>query len=100
MSQVVTEVPAELNETLSRRAGERGETLEEFALVCLRVGADQLAAQPVATDEVVCSFCRRTRDEVRHMVTGRNARICGECVAECRRLLERGEREARGEAAP
>ncbi len=44
-------------------------------------------------DEPRCSFCGKGRDEIRHMVTGRDVRICAECVAECNRLLRRGSQE-------
>ncbi|HOM82122.1 MAG TPA: ATP-dependent Clp protease ATP-binding subunit ClpX [Armatimonadota bacterium] len=48
-------------------------------------------------DEPRCSFCGKGRDEIRHMVTGRDVRICAECVAECNRLLRRGQQEETAE---
>ena len=44
-------------------------------------------------DEPRCSFCGKGRDEIRHMVTGRDVRICAECVQECNRLLRRSQED-------
>lgn len=40
-------------------------------------------------DEIRCSFCGKTRDQVRKLVKGpSNIFICDECVAECSSILE------------
>jgi len=95
MPYIAVDVPVELHEILARRAGERGERVEAFALACLTAGLQLPGMQ--APDEVRCSFCGRGRDEARHMVHAQNARICAECVAECRRLIESGEGETQAE---
>ena len=37
---------------------------------------------------IVCSFCLKERDEVKHMVMGEQAGICDECVAICASKIE------------
>lgn len=98
MPYIALDVPAELHEVLARRAGERGERLEAFALACLTAGLHLPSME--GGDEACCSFCGKGRDQVRRLVTARAARICAECVEECRRLLDQGQAGAAGEPAP
>ena len=40
------------------------------------------------TKDVVCSFCGKTRDEVKRIITGTGAYICDECVQICKKLVD------------
>ena len=35
------------------------------------------------TDEIHCSFCEKSRHDVRKIIAGRSANICDECVEVC-----------------
>lgn len=39
-------------------------------------------------EEIVCSFCGKSKDEVFRMLSGSNAYICDECVRLCQDILE------------
>ncbi len=40
-----------------------------------------------ATGEPLCAFCGKPADAVKHLVAGRGAMICDECVAICAGVL-------------
>ncbi|MBI3944676.1 MAG: ClpX C4-type zinc finger protein [Armatimonadetes bacterium] len=81
------QVEDEAYQALEEQARERG-------VAVAAIGEEWLAAasrraQAAAAGQ--CSFCGKGRDQVRQMVTGRDARICAECIAECQRLLQRSQ---------
>jgi hypothetical protein len=41
------------------------------------------------TPRLRCSFCRRSADEVRRLVSGAPAYICDACITDCVAVLER-----------
>ena len=43
--------------------------------------------KPVVGDNLQCSFCRKTRNEVRKLIAGPAVMICDECVATCVDIL-------------
>jgi len=43
--------------------------------------------------EVMCSFCEKTRTEVRKIIAGPDVLICDECVALCVEILEEDDLE-------
>ena len=43
--------------------------------------------KPTAGDNLRCSFCSKTRDEVRKFIAGPAVTICDECVATCVDIL-------------
>ena len=48
---------------------------------------------PDWTQRLVCSFCGKTREQVRRLIAGPNGvHICDECVALCNRVLADEER--------
>ncbi len=44
------------------------------------------------TENLICSFCGKTKDEVAHLIAGPGVFICDECVALCVEIIaeERG----------
>lgn len=40
-----------------------------------------------------CSFCNKTKAEVKHLIQGKKAFICDTCARTCKQLLEAGARE-------
>ena len=42
-------------------------------------------------DQIRCSFCGRTQDQVSMMIQGPGAYICDECVENCRAIIDGGE---------
>jgi DNA-binding CsgD family transcriptional regulator len=46
-------------------------------------------------DGLRCSFCRKTSRDVEHLVAGRDAYICGECIDKCGEIIA----EARAKAS-
>jgi hypothetical protein len=38
-------------------------------------------------DGLRCSFCRKTSAQVEHLVAGRDAYICGECIDKCSEIV-------------
>ncbi len=51
------------------------------------------------TQDLICSFCGKSQDEVRKLIAGPNIYICDECVELCNDIL-REEVEKEGEEAP
>ncbi|MCQ2567548.1 MAG: ATP-dependent Clp protease ATP-binding subunit ClpX [Mogibacterium sp.] len=54
-------------------------------------------------NELVCSFCGKSRSEVRKIIVGPNIYICNECIELCQSILEEDEmpvRRRRGAALP
>ena len=43
---------------------------------------------PNYTDDLVCSFCGKSQDEVRRLIAGPGVYICDECVELCRDILD------------
>jgi hypothetical protein len=39
-------------------------------------------------DELICSFCGKSQDEVEKLLTGASANICNECVEMCYEMLQ------------
>ena len=50
-------------------------------------------------DNIRCSFCGRTQDQVSMLIQGPGAYICDECVENCRSIINAGEKKPRGTAA-
>jgi ClpX C4-type zinc finger len=42
-----------------------------------------------STDQVACSFCLKTQDQVRKLIAGPNVYICDECIDLCDDVIER-----------
>jgi DNA-binding CsgD family transcriptional regulator len=40
-----------------------------------------------ATDALRCGFCRRSSAQVQHLVAGRDAYICGDCIDKCSEIV-------------
>ena len=38
------------------------------------------STESTPNDETACSFCGKAGDEARRMISGRNAKICTECI--------------------
>ncbi len=54
-------------------------------------------------NELVCSFCGKSRSEVRKIIVGPNTYICNECIELCQSILEEDDmpvRRRRGSALP
>lgn len=54
---------------------------------------------PEDMENIRCSFCGRTQDEVERIIAGPGAYICNECIETCRGLLHEEERESRRKVA-
>jgi ATP-dependent protease Clp ATPase subunit len=39
------------------------------------------------TDDLHCSFCRKSKDEVKQIIAGPEASICNECIQLCVRII-------------
>ena len=50
-------------------------------------------------DNIRCSFCGRTQDQVSMLIQGPGAYICDECVENCRAIISAGEKKPRAGAA-
>ena len=46
-------------------------------------------------DNIRCSFCGRTQDQVSMLIQGPGAYICDECVENCRAIISAGEKKPR-----
>ncbi|TDA70333.1 MAG: hypothetical protein D9V47_01900 [Clostridia bacterium] len=44
------------------------------------------------TEIPACSFCGKTREQVKHLVRGEGVAICDECVELCRLIIEKEKR--------
>ncbi|VEJ09438.1 ATP-dependent protease ATP-binding subunit ClpX [Actinobacillus delphinicola] len=48
-------------------------------------------------DDVTCSFCGRSEDEVAKIIAGKNGYICNECIDACHEILVEERAEGRGD---
>ncbi len=56
--------------------------------------ASPVPVAPIRPAVYNCSFCKKSHDEVRKLITGPGVNICEACVLVCRELLEKAsERE-------
>lgn len=58
-----------------------------------------MAEKTKDTQDLICSFCGKSQDEVKKLIAGPNIYICDECVELCNDIL-REEVEAEGENGP
>ncbi|MFN2381181.1 MAG: ATP-dependent Clp protease ATP-binding subunit ClpX [Guyparkeria sp.] len=58
-----------------------------------------MAEKTKDTQDLICSFCGKSQDEVKKLIAGPNIYICDECVELCNDIL-REEVEAQGENGP
>ncbi|MFI9654010.1 ATP-dependent Clp protease ATP-binding subunit ClpX [Guyparkeria sp. GHLCS8-2] len=58
-----------------------------------------MAEKTKDTQDLICSFCGKSQDEVKKLIAGPNIYICDECVELCNDIL-REEVEAEGEGGP
>ncbi|MFP4639165.1 MAG: ATP-dependent Clp protease ATP-binding subunit ClpX [Guyparkeria sp.] len=58
-----------------------------------------MADKTKETQDLICSFCGKSQDEVKKLIAGPNIYICDECVELCNDIL-REEVEAEGEGGP
>ncbi len=52
-----------------------------------------MPSRPQHYSKVRCSFCGRSSDEVKRIITGPGVHICDECIATCSDVLNEAERE-------
>ena len=50
-------------------------------------------------DNIRCSFCGRTQDQVSMLIQGPGAYICDECVENCRSIITAGDKKSRASSA-
>ena len=48
-----------------------------------------------APKEVKCSFCGKTRDQVKKIITGPSVYICNECVDLCNEVLREADQPSK-----
>jgi hypothetical protein len=41
----------------------------------------------ITAEPPLCSFCGKGKNQVRHMIEGRNAFICDQCISQCQELI-------------
>jgi hypothetical protein len=75
--------PADFAPASSRVCDQCGSPVGAEARFCAACGAATTAAsvgEAMAPDSVRCSFCGKSKSEVRVLVSGRGAYICDECI--------------------
>lgn len=65
-------------------------SLEEVPLATathLISGSSHTVLVPQTRDDVVCSFCGKSKDDVAKMIAGPMAFICNECIVTCQEIV-------------
>lgn len=40
------------------------------------------------TKEPICSFCKKPKSKVKHLISGKNGYICNTCLEKCTKLIK------------